>query len=348
MCVALTEEFTRRTRDSFQGFHTFYAGGGTPTLLPPEFWMYLIRQVRSPWLEEVTIETNPSILDTVDYSALLLAGFNRISAGVQSFNNSYLKLLGRRHTADEARECLKSISQAGFRNISVDIMYGLPGQTPKDHRKDIEEVLRFKPQHISVYDLTLETGTVMGDRGEKASENTCTDMYYQADDILAANGYIHYEVSSYALEDKYRSVHNSSYWSRTPYIGIGPAAHSFTGTVRSWNVSSIMQYESALLRGEFPVESSEELTDENAAHEILALGFRNKNGVNLDGLAELGFSLDPAELLQTGLVSKTDNLLVPGIKGMLFADFLALRASELLVRVPGFDEQPASLHNCHS
>jgi len=330
MCSALSSELYRRTNNNHLEFQTFYAGGGTPTLLPPEFWAGLVNMAGSESLKEVTIETNPASADAVDYHALLLAGFNRISVGVQSFNNKYLQLLGRRHSADEAKGSLKLISESGFRNISIDLMYGLPGQTPEDHRTDVEETLRFAPQHISAYDLTLEPGTPMGDRGEKASENFCTDMYHQTDEFLTANGYIHYEVSSYALEEKYRSVHNSSYWNRIPYIGIGPSAHSFTGTARSWNVNSISQYESALLRGELPVESSEELTDENAAHEILALGFRNTNGVDLDELAEFGFRLDPNELLQTGLISRTDNLLVPDAEGMLFADFLALKASELL------------------
>ncbi len=330
MCSALSSELYRRTNNNHLEFQTFYAGGGTPTLLPPEFWAGLVNMAVTESLKEVTIETNPASADAVDYHSLLQAGFNRISVGVQSFNDKYLHLLGRRHSADEAKGSLKLISESGFRNISIDLMYGLPGQTPEDHRTDVEQTLRFAPQHISAYDLTLEPGTPMGDRGEKASENICTDMYHQTDEYLTANGYIHYEVSSYALEEKYRSVHNSSYWNRTPYMGIGPSAHSFTGTSRSWNVSSISQYESALLRGELPVESSEELTHENAAHEILALGFRNTGGVDLDELERYGFKLDPTELLQTGLVSRTGNLLVPNAEGMLFADFLALKASEHL------------------
>jgi oxygen-independent coproporphyrinogen-3 oxidase len=329
MCSALSSELYRRTNQTRPEFQTFYAGGGTPTLLPPAFWAGLVSMAGAASLKEVTIETNPASADAVDYYALLLAGFNRVSVGVQSFSDKFLQLLGRRHSAVEAGNSLRQISNSGFRNISIDLMYGLPGQTPEDHTADVEEALRFAPQHISVYDLTLEPGTPMGDRRDKASENLCTDMYHQTNDLLTANGYIHYEVSSYALEEKYRSFHNFSYWNRTPYMGIGPSAHSFTGTARSWNTGSISQYKSALLQGELPVESSEELTDENAAHEILALGFRNTDGVNLDELAEFGYSLDPAELLQTGLVSRTGNMLVPDAEGMLFADYLALKASEL-------------------
>ncbi len=338
MCTALSTEFIRRTQqDSFE-FQTFYAGGGTPTLLPPEFWMRLISMVQTPSLRELTIETNPATLDAIDYSSLLLSGFNRISVGVQSFNDKNLSLLGRRHTAGEAMESLKLIAGTGFRNISLDLMYGLPGQTPEDQQRDIEKTLRFMPQHISAYDLALEPGTPMGDRGEKASENQCADMYYQIHEMLTANGYIHYEVSSYALEDKFRSLHNSSYWNRTPYIGIGPSAHSFSGTKRSWNVSGIIEYETALLYGELPEESSEDLTAENGAHEVLALGFRNTNGVDLGVLAGFGFKLNPTDILSTGFVKQKGNLLIPDEKGMLFADHLACKAAELLENVQGFDE----------
>lgn len=335
MCTALSAEFTRRTQKDNLEFQTFYAGGGTPTLLPPEFWMRMIAMVKTPTLREVTIETNPAVLDAIDYSSLLLAGFNRISVGVQSFNDKYLKLLGRRHNSSEAAETLKLISRTGFRNMSIDLMYGLPGQTPEDQKTDVEEVLRFLPQHISTYDLTLEPGTPMGDRGRKASEDECVDMYYQIHEMLTANGYTHYEVSSYALEDKYRSLHNSSYWNRTPYIGIGPSAHSFTGTDRSWNISGIPEYESAIVNGELPVEFSEELTSEDAANEILALGFRNTNGVDLGLLKDLGFDLDPTDILSTGLVTGSGDVLIPDEKGMLFADLLALKAAELLERIPG-------------
>lgn len=338
MCTALSTEFIQRTQQESYEFQTFYAGGGTPTLLPPEFWMRLVSMVQTPFLKEVTIETNPAVLDAVDYSSLLLAGFNRISVGVQSFNDENLSLLGRRHTAGEAMESLKLIARTGFRNISLDLMYGLPGQTPEDQQKDIEKTLRFMPQHISAYDLVLEPGTPIGDRGEKASENQCADMYYQIHEMLTANGYIHYEVSSYALEDKFRSLHNSSYWNRTPYIGIGPSAHSFSGTKRSWNVSGIIEYETALLYGELPEESSEDLTAENGAHEVLALGFRNTNGVDLGVLEGFGFKLNPTDILSTGFVKQKGNLLIPDEKGMLFADHLACKAAELLENVQGFDE----------
>ncbi|MCD4706614.1 MAG: radical SAM family heme chaperone HemW [Candidatus Sabulitectum sp.] len=334
MCSALHTEFIQRTRNRNIQFRTFYAGGGTPSLLPPEFWMRLIGAVKTPSMEEVTIETNPAVLDAVGYSALFLAGFNRISVGVQSFSDMNLKLLGRIHSADEARESLKLARKMGFRNISLDLMYGLPGQTSENQKKDIEEALLFMPQHISAYDLTLEPGTPMGDRGEKASENQCAEMYYRIHEMLTANGYIHYEVSSYALEDKYRSKHNSSYWDRTPYIGIGPSAHSFTGAGRSWNVSDIPEYESSVVQGNLPEEFSEELTDEDAAHEILALGFRNTNGVDLKELERFGFKLDLADLLNTGFVKKKGNLMIPNTGGMLFADYLALKAAELLEEVP--------------
>ncbi len=330
MCTALSAELIQRTANEDMKFQTFYAGGGTPTLLPPEFWMRLIGMVQNPNLKEITIETNPAILDAIDYSSLRLAGFNRMSVGVQSFNDSNLKILGRRHTADEAMDSLKLIRKTGFKNISLDLMYGLPGQSLDDQKSDILKTLTFMPQHISAYELTLEAGTPMGDRGEKASEDQCVDMYYQMHDMLTENGYIHYEISSYALEDKFRSLHNSSYWDRTPYVGIGPSAHSFTNKNRSWNLSGISEYESAVLNGVTPQEFTEELTGEDGAHEVLALGFRNTNGVDLTLLEEFGFHLDPSDIISTGLVTRKGNLLIPDKEGMLFADHLALLAAELL------------------
>ncbi len=335
MCAALDAEFIQRTEGLKDTIGTFYAGGGTPTLLPPEFWKRLIGRVRSPGLREITIESNPAVLDHRGYSTLLLAGFNRISLGVQSFDDSALERLGRSHSAAEARESLLVIRKSGFRNISIDLIYGHPGQTIQGQRTDLEEVLRFMPQHVSLYELTLMKGTPMGDAGEKASDDLCADMYHQADSMLTGNGYIHYETSSYALGEKFISRHNSAYWSRIPYIGIGPSAHSFDGKRRTWNHSDSGLYESCVIRGDSPVESGEDLTGENCAHEILSLGFRHRGGIDLDDLRKSGYDLDCTDLIATGMVSMTNNRLIPDAKGMLFADSLALQAAELLVKTDG-------------
>jgi oxygen-independent coproporphyrinogen-3 oxidase len=335
MCTALHAEFLERTRHGKHTFRTFYAGGGTPTLLPPEFWERFIGKVRSPYLKEVTIESNPAVLDDRGYSTLLLAGFNRISLGVQSFSDAALKRLGRVHSADQARDSLKLIRKTGFTNISTDLIYGFPDQTLRQQRQDLEEILTFMPSHISLYELTLEKGTPMGEAGKKATEELCVDMYHQAHELLTGNGYRHYEVSSYALEDKFVSQHNSAYWNRIPYMGIGPSAHSFDGTRRTWNHGDAVRYETAVIRGESPEESGEDLTGENGAHEVLALGFRHSGGVDLDKLRELGFALDPEKILETGMVTRIGNRLIPDEKGMLFADSLALKAAELLEELDG-------------
>ena len=335
MCTAIDAEFMKRTEGMEGSFRTFYAGGGTPTLLPPEFWKRLIGRVRARGLQEITIESNPAVLDHLGYSTLLLAGFNRISLGIQSFDDSALKCLGRSHTATEAMESLKQIRESGFRNISIDLIYGHPGQTLQGQRTDLEEVLRFMPQHVSLYELTLMKGTPMGDAGEKASHDLCADMYHQAHRILCENGYIHYETSSYALEEKYLAQHNSAYWTRIPYIGIGPSAHSFDGKRRTWNHSDSALYESSVIRGDSPVESGEDLTGENCAHEILSLGFRHRGGIDLYELERAGYKLDCSELLATGMVSMVNNRLIPDENGMLFADSLALHAAELLEKSGG-------------
>ena len=332
MCTAIQTELKKKLSASNYQFQTLYAGGGTPTLLPIGFWKNLIDVVKTPSLQEVTIETNPAVLDNNGYSLLLQAGFNRLSIGIQSFNKKNLKILGRIHSTDEAWNSLNLARQSGFRNISLDLMYGLPEQTLSSQKSDIEKALQFMPEHISAYDLTLEPGTPLGDKGKKASEQSSVEMYYQIHELLTANGYDHYEVSSYSLGNDRRSIHNSSYWNRTEYLGIGPSAHEFIGNTRSWNYKDIQPYEFSLQRGKLPVESSEQLTQENIAHEMLSLGFRNTNGIDLTKLKETGFILNPHDLLKTGLVEINGNVLFPNKEGMLYADSLALTAAQLLDR----------------
>ncbi|PIE63693.1 MAG: hypothetical protein CSA26_11705 [Desulfobacterales bacterium] len=340
MCTAIRAEFLTRTRDRNLSFSTFYAGGGTPTLLPSEFWSSLVSKACSPALEEITIETNPAVLDASGYSALLLAGFNRLSIGVQSFTDSQLAKLGRVHDSQQAMEALELARKTGFKNISADLIYGISGQTLKDQMHDLEKLVSFLPEHISVYELTLEDGTPMGRVGLKAPESLCVEMYHLAHEFLTSAGYDHYEVSSYSLGEKYRSKHNLSYWNRTPYMGIGPSAHSFDGRKRFWNISDEIRYESSVIREMSAKESEEDLTPENHAHEILALGFRYSGGVSLDDLKQTGYTLNTHELNHEGMFTIKNNVLVPDHTGMLFADSIALRAAELLEPVQGFDEQP--------
>ena len=332
MCTALQAELKKKISGHNYQFQTLYAGGGTPTLLPIVFWKKLIDLVRTPSLREVTIETNPAVLDKNGYSSLLQAGFNRMSIGIQTFNENNLKILGRIHSADEGWKSLKLARQSGFKNVSLDLMYGLPEQTLSSQKLDIEKALQFMPEHISAYDLTLEPGTPLGDKGIKASEESSVEMYYQIHDLLTTNGYHHYEVSSYSLGKEKKSIHNSSYWNRTEYLGIGPSAHEFIGNTRSWNYRDVQPYESSLQKGKLPVESNEELTPENIAHEMLSLGFRNTNGIDLTKLKETGFILNPHDLLETGLVKMKGNVLSPNKEGMLYADSLALTAAQLLDR----------------
>jgi putative oxygen-independent coproporphyrinogen III oxidase len=335
ICAALETEFTSRAEGLEMNPATFYAGGGTPSLLPPEFWERMIRKAGGSSLAETTIETNPAVLDALGYSSLCMAGFTRVSIGVQSFHDGHLKLLGRPHTADDARMAMELIAATGFRSASADIMYGIPGQTLSGQRKDIEEMLSYRPGHISAYELTLEKGTPMGDRGEKAEEDLCADMYRQTHSLLTENGYIHYEVSSYALGEENVSRHNTSYWSHVPYMGVGPSASSFDGRRRWRNTSKAADYEQAVISGRSPVEFTEELSPENLAHEILALGFRHRGGVDLKRLESLGFALPPDELLETGMVTRTGDVLSADHEGMLFADSLALKASLLLTPIQG-------------
>ena len=313
---------------------TIYAGGGTPTLLPPVFWSEFLTTLTAlsdtSAVKECTIETNPGAAAESDLFELRHAGFNRLSIGVQSFNDTLLQTLGRIHSSDQAIETFRSAREAGFRRISLDLMYGVPGQTLKDWFKDLERIEELGPEHVSCYELSVIEGTQMYkfvNDGvlSKPDEEACRDMYFAADDILTRAGYIHYEVSNYSRGRSSISLHNSSYWDRTPYTGLGPSAHSFDGKVtRSWNVSSLEQYLERLEDGQSPTAGSEAITKEQTALEMVMLGLRCSAGFDLKKIeTETGIRINRDYLntmISNNRVLLSGTTLVPTAEGMLYAD----------------------------
>lgn len=323
-----------RTRVKGRVIKTIYAGGGTPTLLPPVFWKGFLAQAGeiadiSP-ADEFTIETNPGAVMEKELLALRQAGFNRLSIGVQSFNDTLLQTLGRIHTSYQAEETYRSARKAGFLNISLDLMYGVPGQTLKIWLKDLERIEELGPEHVSCYDLSVIEGTpifksINDGVLSKPDEETCRDMYFAADEILSRRGYLHYEISNFARCKSYISRHNSSYWDRTPYIGLGPSAHSFDGKVtRSWNVSSLEQYLERVEDGQSPTLDSEVVTKEQAALEMVMLGLRCSAGIDLKKIeTETGIRINREYLntmINNNRVILSGSKLVPTAEGMLYAD----------------------------
>ena len=232
----------RLRRDELQGeaVRTLYLGGGTPSQLPVPLLARLVEGLRGVFgfqdLEEFTVEANPDDVTPSWCAALPPLGVNRVSMGVQSFEDGILRLIGRCHTAQQAVQAVNNLRQSGIDNISVDLIYGLPGQTISSWTDTVKQALDLEPQHISAYGLTYEEGTRLWrqrERGEviEVPEEQCLEMYRILVGCLKSAGYEHYEISNFALPG-FHSRHNSSYWNDTPYLGLGAAAHSYDGKIR--------------------------------------------------------------------------------------------------------------------
>ena len=275
---ALLAEIQARKNETGEPIRTIYLGGGTPSTLEPQDIQRLIEAVGTNDAEEITMELNPGDATPEYLRALKKAGINRLSIGIQSFQDPLLQLIGRRHNAVQAIEAVTMAQEAGFNNLSIDLMYALPAQTMEQWRADIETALRLNIQHISCYGLMYEDGTAltrMRDKGEltPVDEDTENAMYDDLCERLKNAGFVHYEVSNFALPG-FEAKHNSRYWDGTPYIGIGAGAHSYVGNIRSWNASDLEAY----IRGTAAREH-ETLTDKDLYNERIMLGLRTNKGV---------------------------------------------------------------------
>ena len=279
-----------------EGIRTLYLGGGTPSQLPVPLLERLVLGLRDTFdlsgLEEFTIEANPDDVTPDWCAALLPLGENRVSMGVQSFEDGILRAIGRRHTAQQAVDAVENLCHAGIHNISIDLIYGLPGQTAESWTATVRQALELKPQHISAYGLTYEEGTRLWwqrERGEviEVPEEQCLEMYRILMKMLKKTGYEHYEISNFALPG-YRSRHNSSYWNDTPYLGLGAAAHSYDGKVRRSNPCDLQRYIDKVMAGETACEQ-EEMSRWERYDERVMLGLRTAAGVDADAIrAEFG------------------------------------------------------------
>ena len=277
--AALMREIEERKDEAGEPIRTVYIGGGTPSTLSIESMTGINQYLHSTFIGEYTVEVNPGDVTKAYLEGLRALGVNRLSMGVQSFDDGLLQLIGRRHTAQQAIDAVKTAQEAGFENISIDLMYALPTQTMDRWKADIETALELGVQHISSYGLMYEEGTVLtkmleSGQIEAIDEDTENAMYDVLCARLKAAGMVHYEVSNFALPG-YEAQHNSCYWDHTPYIGIGAGAHSLVGRKRSWNVSDIDAYIAGTAERE-----SETLTDEDWYNEQLMLGLRTCKGVD--------------------------------------------------------------------
>ncbi len=232
--------------DATRSLNTLYIGGGTPSVLPLSLLCQMAAQLITGGFIEFTIEVNPEDIVEKGESyvrGLLEMGVNRVSMGVQSLDDGILRWMNRRHDADRARQAFRILREAGAENISVDLIFGLSQLSEAVFRQTLDEIVRWRPEHVSAYQLSIEEGSALGEmvrtgRYTEASQEQCAAQYRLLCDTLRDAGYVHYEISNWALPGR-EAVHNSAYWSRHPYVGLGPGAHSFDGTVRSWNAESL-------------------------------------------------------------------------------------------------------------
>ena len=272
---------------------TIYLGGGTPSTLSMEQLKRICDTVYAAYqvspTAEVTIECNPDDLTPEFLTQLRILPFNRISMGVQSFNDTQLKRLGRRHNADKARQAIRNAREAGYDNISIDLIFALPGSTIAEWEHDLEIAIALRPDHLSAYNLTYEEGTPLHralERGDFAelSEEENIEQFQMLIAKLKEAGYRHYEISNFALPGR-ESRHNSSYWNDTPYIGCGAAAHSYNETSRQWNIADIQEYIKGI-ESNNPNFEIEELTEEERYNDTILTRLRTAKGLPLAWIKE--------------------------------------------------------------
>jgi len=291
MLLAIQRELVL-AKDYLHGasIETVYLGGGTPSLLSPQeiqsIWHAITENFPVTQLLEFTMETNPDDLNS-EYLALLreLTPVNRLSIGIQSFRDEDLQYMNRAHNAEQAIKCIQLARESGFDNLTVDLIYGIPGLSNEAWRENLERVLQLQVPHVSAYALTVEEGTALSYAIRKGKQSNINDADAAAHfnillDLTASYGYLPYEISNLALPG-HEAVHNTNYWKGVPYLGIGPSAHSYNGHSRRWNVANNMQYIHTILQLDRIPYEEEQLTVTQQINEYIMTSLRTIWGCDL-------------------------------------------------------------------
>lgn len=287
MLAAISDELeARRGFIPDREVATIYIGGGTPSLLDPQELQQLIDRVKELWdctaLEEVTVEMNPDDLDSGYLERLTQTDIDRLSIGIQSFIDRDLRFMGRRHNSQKAIEAVRAAQKVGFGNISIDLIYGIPGMTMQEWRGNLEQAFSLGVQHLSAYHLSIEPNTPFGRRNmSPVDEAQSEEQFMLLHEMAAEAGFEHYEISNFALPGL-RAKHNSAYWSGSNYLGVGPSAHSYNGRQRSWSASDADVY---LNGGD--IYQTETLTEQDRYNEFLMLALRRAEGVDPTDIARI-------------------------------------------------------------
>ncbi|MDI6744579.1 MAG: radical SAM family heme chaperone HemW [Thermodesulfovibrionales bacterium] len=345
---------------------TVYIGGGTPSILPEECFGQLFKCLKNNFkfsdLPEMTVEANPGTVDKSKIGAMFSIGVNRLSIGVQSFNDDELRTLGRIHTSKEAEDAVRIIKNSGIDNFSVDLIYGIPGQTLDSWRDTLSKAMEFSPNHISSYELTLEKGTPLyemikseetnppspasvasrcdfakGGMGgflaniKMPDEELILEMYGYAIDHLRGKGYEHYEISNFARHG-FRCIHNLNYWDGGEYVGAGAGAHSFIRGFRLKNTDDIRRYIKDLNKGITPEAESTEIKRDDAIKEFIFLNLRKTEGISLAKAEEFGLNLPGVcrELIEDGHLEMEGDYLRLTRKGIPISNTIIISLFERL------------------
>lgn len=323
---ALKSEASRISRRFSCAFETISFGGGTPSALSEQQWEKLLPHFSASFalssLEEWSVEANPGSVSAGKADVLLRGGINRVSLGVQSWDDDLLRLLGREHDARQAQESFRILRTAGFENLSLDLMFALPGQTERQWRDSLARSVDLQPEHISTYCLTYEEDTEFLNRFQRGEfsmeEETEAHFLELAMEILGKAGYEQYEISNYARPG-YRSRHNQAYWRGADYLGMGPSAFSTMGNKRWQNVADFREYARRLENDESPVGNIEILTEEMKRTERVALGLRTRDGLPV----ELFAMSETERLIETGFLQRKAERIFLTRRGRLVADAVA-------------------------
>ncbi|MCM0665084.1 radical SAM family heme chaperone HemW [Flavobacterium tyrosinilyticum] len=336
MVLALAKEIAMRKTESDSEIETIYFGGGTPSVLSNDEINFLISEVYKNYKvvenPEITLEANPDDLSAERILELSKSPINRLSIGIQSFYEEDLKMMNRAHNSAEAKKCLEEATKY-FDNISLDLIYGIPGMSDEMWRQNIQTALDFGIPHISSYALTVEPKTALSkliQTGKVAEpqDEVASNHFMILVEMLQQNGFIHYELSNFGKEN-YFSKNNSAYWLGKKYIGIGPSAHSYDGEKRGWNIANNSLYLKAIQNNELPIET-EILTVSDRYNEYIMTGLRTIWGVSLEriekefGTEYLNYLLEQAQkFLNDDLLSIENNILKPTLKGKFLTDGIA-------------------------
>lgn len=286
LAQAIAQEYAMRKGEiDGEKVRTLYFGGGTPSILPADTLSAIVEKLPCGDLEEFTIEANPEDISLGKAQDWMRMGVNRVSMGVQSLVDAELQAISRRHSAAQAIEAVETLRSTGIGNISLDLIYGLPGQTLQSWQASLDRLLALRPQHLSAYILSYEHGTrltAMLRKGEitETPEETIAAMYHALCATAARYGYEHYEISNFALPG-YQSKHNSSYWNDTPYLGLGPSAHSYDGQLRRINAANLKKYMQAICSG-MPAYEIDEETADNRHNDYVMTRLRTACGIDIE------------------------------------------------------------------